>query len=316
LNAENNLKHFSFLQLKKGLKVITLAFIAAALCKLFFLQYYTIPSESMNTTLLTGDGIMINKLQYGPRILKFRLPGFSFIKRNDIVVFESPLDRTRYLVKRIVGLPGETLSILQTKIFINGKFIPSPENSVTDYYIQTKTASSLIKFKNKFRLQNFHDHNEQAITVPLMPKVVDSLKKFFELIEEFHVEQNKKYQLGIFPQTIKTDWNNDNYGPILIPKKGLTVALNVISYSLFEKVIREYEGNTIEITANQQIYINGKRSTSYRFKQNYFFMLGDNRNRSNDSRYWGFVPENLIIGKAFIKFSSTGRKLFPEISCL
>jgi len=305
-------KGLAFAYLKIATKIIILAVFCASVVKLFFIQYYSIPSESMMNVLSKGDGVMISKLNYGPGISDYRLPGFSHVKRNDIAVFKSPVNKNEYMVKRVIGLPGEYLTISHANVFINDIPVDNPDSSVNDYYIETRTASALTELKTKFHLKNPYYHNDRRVTVSLSPGNAKTISSS-TIVKEFHVEQEKKRGNAIYPYNPKNNWNNDNYGPVLIPKKELIVKLDYFNYLIYEKIIANYEGNKI-MFINGGVYINGKKSNSYKFKKDYYFMMGDNRNKSFDSRYWGFLPMDLIIGKVFLKFSFSEHNKFSVAS--
>jgi signal peptidase I len=256
-------------KLFKYLKFFLIAFIAAILAKSFFIDAYRIPTISMENTLLPGDFLFINKAAYSfstPHtfpLTEIDIPWvkiFSISKpeRNDVIIFNFPgaIYEFRPLVpvkfvKRIVGLPGDTLQIINKKIFIDGKQIFQPPTIKLDWI-------------------NNRDGNES----------------------------DKR----IFPPG--KNWNGDNYGPIVIPQRGDTIHLNVKNVNLWRALIdREQNKKAVEIEGTV-ITLNDKPTRNYILKGNYYFVLGDNRDNSMDSRYWGFVPESDIIGKAIFIYWS------------
>lgn len=263
-----------------------------------------------------------------PQLPYFRLPAWQEINRTDIVVFNWPADTVRFFgdrnsigirkpidkksnyVKRCVGIPGDSLSIKEGVVYIDGKIMPMPERAKPQYSYSVTTDGS--GFDPNYILK------ELQITDPIyVDQRMPNTFYFKALTEESanRLRQNpmvKNVQRSIShePEAVifpyNTQWNVDNLGPIYIPQKGKTVALNTKSLPFYKTIISEYEKNDLQITGDE-IRINGQIATSYTFKQNYYWMMGDNRHNSEDSRYWGFVPENHIVGKpVFIWMSIDG----------
>lgn len=255
--------------IKKFLKYFLIALISALILKSFFVDAFKIPSASMENTLLTGDYIFINKAYYSistPHyivLLNLWLPSYPLIKfktpkRNDIIVFKFPgypgevipSENVSY-IKRVIGLPGDTVQIINGLVYINGRRIPQPENAIF--------SSSII-------------NKEQAADEKIFPG-------------------NK-------------DWTNNNYGPVIVPEKGQKVHLTPYNIAEWEILIdREFGYKAVSVEGSV-ITIDRKPVRDYIVKKNYYFVLGDNREDSLDSRYWGFVADDLVIGKAvFIYWS-------------
>lgn len=284
---------------KKLMAIIASALIASCIFKLIFFQFYIVPTPSMEPTIPVGYGVFISKLQYGPRGNGWHLPGYSEIKRNDIIVFESPRQKDDYLIKRCVGLPGEVIRITHTEVFINSLQFHDNTHNYLSY---------LVKAKSHVAFNNLKQHYSPVIKQSSEPYLVLTLnnEEAFTLKQTKNIETVKAVETTVpdyrvFPLGLNKGWNRDNFGPIVIPKKGFKANLDQITALLYGKAIEDdCEGNSV-ITKDDGVYINGKRTSSYIFKKNYYFMMGDNRHNSNDSRFWGVVAEDKIIGKAICK---------------
>jgi len=338
-------------ELGEWVSSIAFAIIAATLVHTYVMQPYTIPTSSLEKSLLIGDFLFVSKFHYGARVpmttiaapmvhdslpfvgtksyLKkpqlpyFRIPGFQNIKRNEIVVFNWPTDTVRFFrdhsnihvdkpidkksnyVKRCVGIPGDSLQIKDGYIFINGKQTVLPDRAKPQYIHKVTTdgqqlSPSLLKrydvtegsFQGEYYFLNLTDEN--AAKLKNNP-IVKSIAK--------QLTPGGNYDASIFPHNPQYNWSVDNFGPIYIPEAGKTVALNAQSLPFYKRIIEDYEKNDLTINGSE-IYINGKLADSYTFKQDYYWMMGDNRHNSEDARYWGYVPFDHVVGKpVFIWFS-------------
>lgn len=312
---------------------IVFAVIAATIIRTFLIEAYTIPTPSMEKSLLVGDFLFVSKVSYGARIpmtpLSFpfahntlpvvggksylewirlgyhRLPGFGSVKRGDCVVFNwpaepegRPADKKENYIKRCIAIPGDTITIRNQEVFINGKLQALPEKSETSYHLITDGSGFSEKAIRRLDVTDVEPMSPVEFNMHLTRKAANEMKTFgnVRMMDANHVPPGI-FQDFIFPYEKSLAWNVDNFGPLWIPKKGATIDLSAENLPLYRKAIAEYEGNELE-EHDGKIFINGKETTSYTFAMDYYFMMGDNRHNSQDSRFWGFVPENHVVGKA------------------
>ncbi len=292
------------------------------------------PMTTIATPMVHDTIPIIKKKSYSskPQLPYFRLPGFENVEHNDIVVFNWPVDtmldmrhtdkyyykpidkKTNY-VKRCVGIAGDSLEVRNGYVYINGKQNRLPDRSRLQFSYEVilkdgqgfdNSIFELLKSRYDITDGIYRLNNNKIIIPAAAKEAVDMFKNHPSVLKLIKIEAPKgERDPGIFPRNSNYNWNNDFFGPLYIPEKGQTIDLNLEVLPLYKRVLTEYEGNTLKINGNQ-ILINDKVATSYTFKQNYYWMMGDNRHNSQDSRAWGFVPYDHVVGKPVFIWMSWG----------
>jgi signal peptidase I len=245
-----------------------------------------------------------------------REKGRDYIHQN-YEIKTRPLDKKENFVKRCVALPGDTLTIVDAQVYRNGVPQRAYKGIQFVYHITTNGESFNPKSIEKMEIYNEDFENGLAgagnYYLPLTNEMVENFKRFpiVKSVEKM-IRPKGEYEPQIYPHDSTFKWNNDNFGPLVIPKKGMTIPMTKENIILYRRVIDVYDYNDYK-EKDGKVYIDGKPIENYTFKQNYYWMMGDNRHNSADSRAWGFVPEDHIVGKPVMIFYSLNKdKSFPS----
>jgi signal peptidase I len=229
-------------------------------------------------------------------------------------IVDRPVDRRDNYIKRCVAIAGDSLEVRNGDVFINGIAQPEFKGIQYEYLVQTNGQPLNPRVMSKYGIgeEYLGIQNNPKYYFPMNKTTADKIKKELPNIQKVERQVYTSPDYQTFPNSQKFSWSVDQYGPIWIPKKGATVKLTTDNLPFFDRIIEAYEGNTLWVR-DSTIFINGKPATDYTFKMDYYFMMGDNRHRSADSRFWGYVPEDHVIGKPkFIWLSTDKDQTFPK----
>jgi signal peptidase I len=341
-------------KLREWWDAILFAVIAATLIRWLIMEAYTIPTPSMENSLLVGDFLFVSKFHYGTRttstplqvplthqkiwftdipsyskliqLPQYRLPGFTSVKNGDVVVFnvppiglnegiDYPVDLKTNYIKRCIGIGGDVIVYKDQQVYINGKPMPNPEKMQYGYRVNSKSQINERNFKKYgFGPEDYdilENYNDGSVLYRIwMTEETYNQIKADKPAYINSITKEDRTELDAFPYTLynptfgikknkNMTWSQDNFGPLWVPKKDATITINDSTLTLYGNTIVDYE-HLEDVKVDQgKLLIDGKAVDKYTFKQDYYFMSGDNRHNSLDSRYWGFVPEDHVVGKAF-----------------
>lgn len=317
-------------RLRDGLYILGIALLLALGLRTCVLEGFRIPSESMERSLLVGDFVLVSKLHYGPRLPRtigvpltdwylkdvelphLRLPGFTEPRRGDAVVFNypldnAPIDRRLHYIKRLVGLPGDSVALRGKKLYVNGGYVSLGETMQQRWV--ARTAPGFIFPVDSLRALGASqiailEREQGQIAFEATPALADAVASWqgVTTVTAYVQERASGFGPRIFPPG--STFSRDHYGPLYVPARGDTVTLTAENWLLYRDLIKRYEHRQAVMFSGNRFLIDSVETTQYVVGQDYYFVLGDNRDSSIDSRVWGFVPKDHLVGKAVIIYFS------------
>lgn len=274
---------------------------------LFVLRWVTVRSSSMFATLMPGDLVGVE-----------RWPIWTGLQRGDIIVFRDPVQDDRpkgqreLLVKRIVGAPGDLVELRDGELFVNGISVPPDEHRTARWAVRLKSGTNATELLAQIGLPaDFVLSGHTVIDLPLNSTLAAQLRARPDVVSVERRGPATGSPGHLFPFGPNFRWNNDNYGPLRVPAAGDTVAVTSFTLPIYDRIISRYERNVVEVSGGE-LLINGNAADRYTVRQDYYFVLGDSRDNSSDSRYWGFVPADQVVGRAgFVLLNARSFQLGP-----
>ena len=341
---------------KEWFEAIVFAVFAATFIRWIFMEAYVIPTPSMERSLLVGDFLFVSKVEYGPRtprtplqiplthakiwgtevpsylrfiqLPQWRLPSLGKVERNDVVVFNypvndnfnerpdnsyHPLDLKTHYIKRCVAATGDVIEVRGGEVYINGERGEDPEGMQHSYFLRTDQTIRERIFE-RFNVNLPNDPREYKVQggylLHLSDEVAEEMKKldFVRSVEKYTFNPDRR-EFNIFPNAEVFPWNRDNFGPLQVPYRGMKITMDSLNVAKYSSTIEDYEDAGRVAVEDGKLTIDGATINEYEFQKDYYFMMGDNRHNSQDSRYWGFVSEDYIVGEAsFIWMSADSNK--------
>lgn len=327
-------------KLREWVDALVFALVVMVVVRTLFFDLFRIPTPSMEKSLLVGDYLFVSKLNYGTRTpitlgipftgiytdaIKFpnyRLPGFGEVERGDAVVFNwpadtgKPIDRREHYIKRVVGLPGETIEIRDKLVHVNGEAIPLANEMQQMWYVYTTDPrvvlpAAQLEALGVSEITRTTDPSILRMNATPVAAAQIATWSYVSAVEPAITQPDPRIDAIMYAPG--RGWSPDRFGPLPIPAKGQTVELTPDSWDFYRTVISRYEGHTIDVSPDSTILVDGQPATSYTFSQDYYFVMGDNRDNSEDSRFWGYVPMDHIVGKAvMVYFSWDAARTLPR----